>query len=35
MESTPKVEGARSKSWDEIKAAGLRFYFVITVCDKA
>jgi protein-tyrosine-phosphatase len=26
---------ARSKSWEEFKAAGLRFDFVITVCDKA
>lgn len=26
---------ARSKSWEEFKAAGTRFDFVITVCDKA
>ena len=26
---------ARSKSWEEFKAAGMKFDFVITVCDKA
>ncbi|MDP3073842.1 MAG: arsenate reductase ArsC [Opitutaceae bacterium] len=26
---------ARSKSWEEFKAAGVQFDFVITVCDKA
>jgi len=26
---------ARSKSWEEYKAAGIKFDFVITVCDKA
>lgn len=26
---------ARSKRWDEFKAAGIAFDFVITVCDKA
>ncbi len=26
---------ARSKSWDEFKTAGIKFDFVITVCDKA
>ena len=26
---------ARSKSWEEFKTAGIKFDFVITVCDKA
>lgn len=29
------AQDARSKSWEEFKAAGIQFDFVITVCDKA